>query len=270
MDERLNAIAMNLVEKAPIGILVVADKTALLANTALCELLELEKNQLEAKPLDQLPAILVRVTKELREPFLIPGDDKRKAKWLRTTAIKIDASANLLAYYVNDVTEEYQVQQETTRLRNELKSLTIRDEVTGLPNRQALMQALEPLISRSRRYDNPLSIIRLKVHDITKLDSELGAGGQDKVLLGIAHLLRDQLRWADVVGRYETDEFLLILPETPEIAAKSLIEKINTKLAEAKIPCDKGTSLPLNMVFGIAAWSKGDDAKKLLQRATPA
>ncbi len=159
-------------------------------------------------------------------------------------------------YFFLDVTEKKALFTEKTLLEDELSRLNTRDALTGLPNKSALLQGLEPLVSRSRRYNNPLTVIHLAV-DIQD------ASDHDDALLKLSHMLRDQMRWADMIGRLEEDKFLLILPETPEDAANTLTNKLSDKIAEL----NNHHNMKINVFFGMANWGTGDDARLMLKRA---
>jgi PleD family two-component response regulator len=81
-------------------------------------------------------------------------------------------------------------------------------------------------------------------------------------------LLKDQLRWADLIGCTDEQEFMLALPETPETAALQLTHKLKPLLGETSSTSLAGMSIW--SCFGIAGWRKSDNAPSLLQRASTA
>ena len=153
-----------------------------------------------------------------------------------------------------DASTEQQLRFERDRLEEDLQQLTTRDPVTGLPNRRALLQGLEPLISRSRRYSNPISLIKLRV-DGQGLDD----AAQEEVWIKTGQLLKEQMRWADIIGRYDGSDFLLILPETPLDATETLASKLCEQMAQL----DSETKV--QAYCGLTSWQKGDDATLMLQ-----
>lgn len=187
------------------------------------------------------------------------------SRWLQTwRTLRADGSA--LHYYA-DITELQKALEEGARLNGELAQHTTRDTLTGLPNRRALLQGIEPLVSRSRRYHNPLSVIRLRVDNLAELDDTHGQGSGDAALVAVTHLLKDQMRWADLIGRFDADEFLLVLPETAGEAAHHLKQKLQRRLAQLEVKGENGEVMPIVTQFGVADWQQGDDRAKLLKRA---
>lgn len=269
MDYRLDlAQAFHVMQQAPLGILAISsDNTILFSNHCLRQFLGLGETVLEGQNLRTLPNAYAKAIEESRDNVLLPGDDKQPARCLRLWQHVAHASMPRLIFSI-DASQEHELREERERLTTELTNLTTRDIETGLPNRNSLLASLEPLISRSRRYNNPLTVIRMKIDNAAGYDQLFGAGSQKQALIAVARLLKDQLRWADIVGRFEEDEFLLILPETPESAGLTLSEKLAARIAELDLVSPKGSKFRPQPHCGIASWNKGDDAKKLLQRAS--
>jgi PleD family two-component response regulator len=112
------------------------------------------------------------------------------------------------------------------------------------------------MVSRCRRYNHPLTLVTMSL--VTN-----PTDARDHALVAVAGLLKDQTRWADLVGCNDDQDFILVLQETTQDAALQLVDKladhVNT-LSE-----DIGTSL--HTCFGITQCQKNDDAKTMLERA---
>jgi GGDEF domain-containing protein len=127
----------------------------------------------------------------------------------------------------------------------------------GILSRELGLQRLVSEISRSRRYDNPLSCCIGRVRGVTPalLNHGLEVLGQ---------LMKEQLRWVDVVVQWSADRVLIILPETGAEAAQRLHRKmLETVTANWQV---EGASV----YFGLATWRRGDDALRLVRRAEAA
>jgi diguanylate cyclase (GGDEF)-like protein len=164
--------------------------------------------------------------------------------------------------FFQDVTELMQLRQENERLRQQVEELTITDSLTGLANRRALTNSLNAQVTRSRRYQNPLSLVALELVD----DSRPAAEIEPETILTASRFLRDRLRWVDVIGRWDHNQFFIILPETEEAHGLELLNNIVSEFP-ASNP-DMATSLHLQ--FGLAEWQKGCDSRKLMQLAADA
>ncbi|MEM7251091.1 MAG: diguanylate cyclase [Pseudomonadota bacterium] len=141
------------------------------------------------------------------------------------------------------------------------------DRESGTLGRLAISQSLQHEVTRTRRYRNPLAIALLHVvvpagatskEAISEGATSEGVG-PDPQSGRVGRYLRERMRWADAVGRWGPDRYLLVLPETNASAAVSLI----TQLMD-----DLGNQFPDHrFAYGVALWQNGDDETRLLARA---
>lgn len=197
-------------------------------------------------------------------PFRVP-DGQGGEHWLVSTGVPLDGGQGQVNYYV-DVSVSHALVNERDQLLAQLEDLRPVDPTTGLANRRALLQVLEPQVSRSRRYNNPLSVVIMHLDAYQEYFEQRGEEEATRIIISIGHLLNDQMRWADMIGRLDEHEFLFILPETSHAAAEKLATKIHGMLQELEIE-DSDEVLPVAASFGVAEWRKGDDTGMLMQRA---
>ena len=269
MINRLDsAIALAILETAPLGILVLDNKGQVSSiNKSLQVLLDIQNDQLpphhDTLTTSGLSHDARKCLFDPQEIMHLPATSSRPARWLKCWRQPLGDGVGYVHFYA-DITSQQQTQD---RLTEDLALYTLNDPLTSLPNRRALLQSLEPQVSRSRRYENPLSVIVLKVANLAQLDASHGDSSADRVMMAVSQFLKDQMRWVDMIGRMDTDEFLLILPETPEAAAVDLVNKLQLRLAEVKVTGADGQPISLETHCGVAGWIKGDDTNKLLHRA---
>ncbi len=132
----------------------------------------------------------------------------------------------------------------------------------GLPQRPNWAQFLEYEVSRSRRYDNPLTMLKVK---LIIFGESLPQAISREINHMVSEVLKDELRWADMIGHSETGEFLLVLPETAKDATDALKQKISSAI-EARMK-HHFPHYESELVFGEAHWQKGDSSGILLDRA---
>ena len=175
-----------------------------------------------------------------------------------------------LAVTYLDITEPETLRRDLTVLTQQLEHFDTIEPVSGLLNDQAINKGLDPLVSRSRRYKNALSLVTMQ---ITSLDDTIRDAGQavaDKIILGVSQLLRDQIRWADLLGRLDNGHFVFVLPETDQDAAMALAQKIAGQLNQLQVRINEQQSIQPKACFGIASWAQGDDASSMLKRSAEA
>jgi diguanylate cyclase (GGDEF)-like protein len=194
----------------------------------------------------------------------LPENRKRDAYWLACMSTPLE---DYTLQYCSDVTQLQGLIEDRENLKSKVAELNPIDQATGLPNRRALFQSLEQQCSRSRRYGNALSIMLLRMDNLAEYTKIFGGDNTNQLLLQVSQALNDQTRWADMIGRLDSNEFLLILPETEEIETRGLKEKLNTAMAAINLPGAEGTDFCLSVNFGMGQWRKGDDSDMLMQRA---
>jgi diguanylate cyclase (GGDEF)-like protein len=139
---------------------------------------------------------------------------------------------------------------ENQRLKEEARQLQLIDQDTSLLTKRALLLVLEAQVSRCRRYETPLSVIMMDLNND-------GDSAEIKLkLLRLSRLLKDQLRWSDLIARSATKQFTIILPETERTDSASLINKLRDTIDLW------GDEYAVN--FGLAEWKKGINASDLL------
>jgi len=261
------SIATETLKNAPFGILVVDNNQQIIwTNKAFEEFLNIETDSLIGKSTNEISLPEFKSVLDLNDDIVITKSKRHGNRWLKCwhQALEIDNVIAGNTYFLIDVSDHYRLQDEFKRIQNELETKSTRDTLTGLLNRRGLAQVLDAQVSRSRRYNNPLSLIRMEVTGYKYSDGK--PPHKDQILIAIGHLLNDQLRWADVSGRLDNEDFLLILPETENDAAMKLVDKIKTSLEDIMVGRNEQKVL-LEMCFGVASWEKGDDQGKLLGRA---
>jgi diguanylate cyclase (GGDEF)-like protein/PAS domain S-box-containing protein len=114
--------------------------------------------------------------------------------------------------------------EEIGRLQSALQELAVRDSLTGLYNRRYLDETLEREVSRARREGIPLSLVMLDIDYFKRVNDTYGHQVGDEVLRTLAATLSADIRTEDVACRYGGEEFLILLPNMPLVAALARAE----------------------------------------------
>lgn len=123
----------------------------------------------------------------------------------------------------------------TSRARRDLKQahqLARVDVLTGLPNRQAIMEALEAELSRVQRFHRSFTVAMLDCDGFKAINDQQGHHAGDKLLQNLASALRIHTRTYDCVGRLGGDEFVLLLSEADTDEVPAIIERLRASLHE--------------------------------------
>jgi hypothetical protein len=132
--------------------------------------------------------------------------------------------------------------------------------VSGALSQEATCNRLELEISRSRRYANPLSCLMARVH--TTNDSDAGVSSPAR-MAEVVRILKEHLRWVDVLGQLDDETVVVVLPETDAQAAHRLQEKLAVAVDLYRSDALAATRI----VWGNSSWRKGDDVSRMLRRA---
>jgi diguanylate cyclase (GGDEF)-like protein/PAS domain S-box-containing protein len=114
----------------------------------------------------------------------------------------------------------------------QLATLALTDALTSVHNRRSLIAQLELELSRSRRYNRPLSVLLLDIDHFKSINDVHGHATGDEVLRELTRRVVHKLRKMDLVGRYGGDEFVVILPDTDRAGACDLAERLRSSVGE--------------------------------------
>ncbi len=122
---------------------------------------------------------------------------------------------------------------ELMRLKKKFETLTMYDNLTGLYNRNYVLQYNFNNLSYM-----PCSYIMCDCNDLKKVNDQMGHNEGDKYLKETAELLRSVILSEGICIRWGGDEFLMIIPGCDDQECEDLVERIRKKQKERrkKIP----------------------------------
>jgi diguanylate cyclase (GGDEF)-like protein len=151
---------------------------------------------------------------------------------------------------------------------NQFQLMSITDPLTGLLNRRYLEARLTEELSRSKRYDYPLSFMMIDIDDFKFYNDRNGHQAGDRALEITAQCLRAALRKVDVASRYGGEEFSILLPQTTLQEAGVIADRIRRKIIETNFPHGKSQPLGAATVsIGLSSFSAQLDSAEAIVRA---
>lgn len=145
-----------------------------------------------------------------------------------------------------------------------LKSESITDFLTCLPNRKALEKSLERAIYLYRSEGREFAILMLDLDNFKKINDTQGHDVGDEALIEASTLFRNNLRTSDALFRYGGDEFVILLDNADKKAAKNIAEKITIALDKSSF-----SRYQLSVSIGYANYS-GESIQDFLKIADAA
>lgn len=144
----------------------------------------------------------------------------------------------LLADTFNRMSEELHLTYDELRASNEtikaqaeaMQELSLRDELTGLHNRRYFNQQFRQLHLQASRYGDSLTLALGDIDNFKQINDRFSHQVGDAVLKQVAHILREEVRNADVVARFGGEEFILLLTHTDKHQAGEVVERIRQKV----------------------------------------
>jgi len=144
---------------------------------------------------------------------------------------------------------------ELEKAKAKLRKLAVTDGLTGLFNYRAFRRQLHLEISRSKRFDLPVSLLMMDIDHFKNYNDRFGHPNGDRVLKRFARILRENVREVDCLARYGGEEFALILPGTDKKSAKTAAEKLRRLVERSPFPyAEKLPSGRVTMSVGVTSF----------------
>ena len=152
---------------------------------------------------------------------------------------------------------------------NQLRSLTLKDPLTGMYNRRGLAYLIDLIIPVNKRYERCLSAITIDIDFFKKINDTYGHDGGDEVLKAFAQLIMECPRASDVSCRLGGEEFVIVLTETDLEGALIIAERIRVMIEDLGVKYQDKV-IKLTASFGLATHCSEVDIDKLLKSADKA
>lgn len=143
------------------------------------------------------------------------------------------------------------------------------DPLTGLPNRAAWSERLQHEIGQWQQHGNTLLLAMLDLDHFKRINDNYGHLAGDKVLKIIATVLRKRLRGTDFIARFGGEEFVLLLPNTPQAAGIKLLQSLRAAIEACPFHF-KGEPVTITASIGVSAFRAGEHSDVVLKRADQA
>jgi diguanylate cyclase (GGDEF)-like protein len=156
------------------------------------------------------------------------------------------------------------------QMEEQLREMTITDDLTKLYNMRHFYEQLQLEMDRTLRYKHSLSLLLLDVDRFKQYNDTHGHLEGDKVLIRLSEVIRECLRKSDSAYRYGGDEFIVILPYTQGKEAKKVAERITAMFPGMDIGHIPDGSVVTTLSVGVVEYEEGEELSRLVSRADQA
>jgi diguanylate cyclase (GGDEF)-like protein/PAS domain S-box-containing protein len=159
----------------------------------------------------------------------------------------------------------------TLRLREVLRSQSIRDPLTGLFNRRYMEESLERELRRAERNGQSVGFIMLDIDHFKHFNDTFGHQAGDALLRALGDLMGERTRGQDVACRFGGEEFSLILAGASREAAYKRAELLREEVKRLSVTHAGQLLGKISMSFGVAAYpGDGRTGEELVRAADQA
>ncbi len=189
----------------------------------------------------------------------------KDGKWLWTISrgevlLKEDGKSRIILGTHQDISRRKEAEQK-------LDYISSFDVLTGLPNRNYLMQKLDEELERAKRNNSIMAVVSLDLDGFKKINDSMGNPLGDQLLTLVANRLRKHIRKQDFVARYGSDEFTMVFSDIKD--KESVTSLVRNLLKRFESPFSTGDSeVFISISMGIAIFpDNGDSIQELLKKS---
>lgn len=146
---------------------------------------------------------------------LMTLDNQKPAAYSEEDAVLAQSFANSAAIVI-----------ENAKLFEQTQQLALTDTLTGIYNRRYFYELAQKEFARSKRYQDPLSVIMIDLDHFKNINDRFGHLAGDQVLVQFVQRIQSELRESDLFARFGGEEFIILLPETNLGDATQVAERL--------------------------------------------
>ncbi len=155
------------------------------------------------------------------------------------------------------------------RLLRDVRTEAETDALTQFYTRRYFDRRMSAELKQFAGRDGQLTVALIDVDHFGQINKVHGWPTGDKILRELSHVIRENLRSTDWVGRYGGEEFCIVMPGTHPQEACIVLERLRANMAATQLVSTAGMPVPVTLSIGVAANDRPDDHPlALLERAS--
>lgn len=173
----------------------------------------------------------------------------RLKKVLELKELAIDGAYRTIDQLKEELSKTH---KQLDQLNETLKQVNVIDQLTGLFNQGYVFEQLDMAISRFNRHGTRAAICLCDIDNFNQIRNEKDEKFCDWLVREVGIVLTSNKRQQDIIGRYETSSYILLLPDTSVSGARFFGERTSQTIASNIF----SESLQLTMSFGFAVYDQ--------------
>ncbi len=145
-----------------------------------------------------------------------------------------------MVHIVSDITDR-------KKLEDDLRKMTITDELTGIFNRRGFFTLAEQQLKVAKREKKRATIFYADIDGFKGINDGYGHEEGDNVLTETSNILKESFRESDIIARIGGDEFVIMVTETTETSIKTLMSRLKANIEAFNIRSGKPYHLSLSI-----------------------
>lgn len=130
------------------------------------------------------------------------------------------------------------------------------DHLTGLPNRRAVDEYMSQQMGCIAQGEDDLTIAILDIDFFKRVNDTYGHEIGDQVLKKVGLIMHDNVRAADLAGRYGGEEFVLVFPHLSKKVAYEIVERIRHTIERTPFVIEQDRKIHVTVSCGMASLSE--------------
>jgi len=178
-------------------------------------------------------------------------------------SIKTNAFSNKHEYFLNILAHEISIAIERALNYEQIKKLTVVDELTGVFNRRKFDMDLKDTLNEAIRYVKSLSLLMIDIDYFKNYNDFHGHQMGDMVLRKMGRVFIENKRNTDRVYRYGGEEFSIICSETNKTNARVFAERLREVVDKGKFEGEEKVKPQGNITISVGVSNFPFDATKM-------
>lgn len=140
----------------------------------------------------------------------------------------------------------------------EYRAMSVQDRLTGLYDRRYLQLRMGEEISRARRHRVPLACLLLDVDCLRAVNESYGMDAGDELLRSLAGRVNEDKRGSDVLGRYGSDCFIMLLWNADGAGAQVVAERLQVHSSRLSLAFDQNYRASISVGVAVLGWEENE------------